>query len=110
MSVATSLSEARGRRAGAEIVALRRPAVAGEAVSAVTELAHQIVAAIGFTREHHLHRYTRRLWSWRDEDGSEFEWQQRLGAHLLASDGSLWQTVTAVMAGEGTERETCPDR
>jgi urease accessory protein len=35
MSVATSLSEARGRRAGAEIVALRRPAVAGEAVLTV---------------------------------------------------------------------------
>ena len=38
MSVATSLSEARGRRAGAEIVALRRPAVAGEAVLGVREV------------------------------------------------------------------------
>lgn len=43
MSVATSLSEARGRRAGAEIVALRRPAVAGEAVLGVR-------AADGVTR------------------------------------------------------------
>ncbi|HMA15841.1 MAG TPA: urease accessory protein UreD [Kiloniellaceae bacterium] len=43
MSVATSLSEARSRRAGAEIVALRRPAVAGEAVLGVR-------AADGVTR------------------------------------------------------------
>jgi acyl-CoA dehydrogenase len=51
----------------------------GQAISAVTEMAHQVHGAMGFTQEHPLHYFTRRLWSWRDEYGDERYWQQRLG-------------------------------
>jgi hypothetical protein len=36
-------------------------------------------SAIGFTHEHSLHRLIRRLWSWRDEFGTESHWSRELG-------------------------------
>ena len=46
----------------------------GEAASISAAIAHQVHGAIGFTHEHSLHFFTKRLWSWRDEFGSEAEW------------------------------------
>ena len=67
---------------------------AGEAAAVVSEMAHQVIAAMGFTREHPLHRATRRLWSWRDEFGSEAFWSERLGAALLAAGGDgAWPLI-----------------
>jgi len=68
----------------------------GEAAGEGAAIAHQVHGAIGFTIEHILHRYSRRLWSWRDDFGSESEWAVRLGA-LIASKGgdALWPTITA---------------
>lgn len=68
----------------------------GEAAGEGAAIAHQVHGAIGFTIEHILHRYSRRLWSWRDDFGSESEWAVRLGA-LIASKGGdqLWPTITA---------------
>jgi acyl-CoA dehydrogenase len=64
---------------------------ASEAVARVNANGHQVTAAMVFTREFALHRFTRRLWAWRDEFGSEHVWHQRLGALALAAGGErLW--------------------
>lgn len=68
---------------------------AGEAAGYGAEIAHQVHGAIGFTREHRLHHLTRRLWSWREEYGSEAIWAQRLGERALAAGGEgTWTLVT----------------
>jgi alkylation response protein AidB-like acyl-CoA dehydrogenase len=63
----------------------------GEASGIVAEIAHQVHGAMGYTHEHTLHHFTRRVWAWRDEFGNETWWQQRLGRHLatVGADG-LW--------------------
>lgn len=66
-----------------------------EAATAVARISHQVHGAIGFTREHALRLVTTRLWAWRDEDGNEAYWNDRVGAAALAAgaDG-LWPLVT----------------
>jgi len=63
----------------------------GEAAAEGAAIAHQVLGAIGFTQEHVLHRYTRRLWAWRDDFGSESVWAVKLG-QLIAAKGAdaLW--------------------
>ena len=56
----------------------------GEAGGIVAEIAHQVHGAFGFTHEHSLHHFTRRLLAWRDEYGREREWQERLGRRAAA--------------------------
>ena len=64
---------------------------ASEACHEVTRIAHQLHGAIGYTREHDLHRFTRRLWAWRDADGDEGYWQQRVGEMAIRAGGhGLW--------------------
>lgn len=71
----------------------------GQAAGAGAEMAHQIHGAIGSTREHRLHHLTRRLWSWRDEYGSEVVWAQRLGrSALMAGGGGVWPLITGTSA------------
>lgn len=69
---------------------------AGEAAGIGAAIAHQVHGAIGFTQEHSLHYATRRLWSWRDEFGSEAWWSRKLGS-AVAGEGAdrLWQSITA---------------
>ena len=59
----------------------------GEAAGVVAEIAHQVHGAFGFTHEHSLHHFTRRLLAWRDEYGREREWQERLGRRAAARGG-----------------------
>ncbi|MBP2368394.1 acyl-CoA dehydrogenase family protein [Pseudonocardia parietis] len=67
----------------------------GEAATAVARIAHQVHGAIGFTREHDLRLVTTRLWAWRDEDGNESYWNDRVGAVALdAGADGLWPLVT----------------
>jgi alkylation response protein AidB-like acyl-CoA dehydrogenase len=63
----------------------------GEAADAGAAIAHQVHGAIGFSKEHVLHRYTQRLWAWRDDFGSESYWAVRLG-QLVSKNGAdaLW--------------------
>ena len=69
----------------------------GEAATLACEIAHQVHGAIGFAQEYALQIFTRRLWSWREEFGSDAEWAARLGA-LVCGRGAdaLWPTLTSV--------------
>lgn len=69
---------------------------ANRAVGLATSIAHQSHGAIGFTREHHLHYWTQRLWSWRTEFGNDRYWSNRLGTLILEEGAdSFWQNLTA---------------
>lgn len=59
-------------------------------------VSHQIHGAMGFTNEHPLHLFTRRLWTWREEYGNEYQWQQHLGQYLLRENyPSPWYWCSA---------------
>lgn len=69
----------------------------GEAAGKGADIAHQVHAAMGYTREHNLHFSTRRLWAWRDEFGNEVRWQTWLGRFVAAKGGdALWPMLTAI--------------
>ena len=69
---------------------------AGEAAYQGAATAHQVFGAIGYTAEHALHRYTHRLWAWRDDFGSETEWATRLGHGVAAAGADAhWRLLTA---------------
>lgn len=70
-------------RFGDEVAAAK--ARVGEAAGVGAEIAHQVHGAMGFTHEHNLHHFTRRLWAWRDEHGREAAWQGRLGRRIAAA-------------------------
>lgn len=58
-----------------------------QAALAVSETAHAIHGAIGFTEEYDLQLFTRRLHAWRQTAGSESYWQGVAGEALLAHHG-----------------------
>lgn len=67
----------------------------GEAAGVAAEIAHQVHGAMGFTHEHRLHHYTRRLWAWRDEFGNEAHWQRQLGRWVAAAGADqVWDFIT----------------
>ena len=69
---------------------------AGAAAGSATSIAHQAHGAIGFTYEHELHYFTRRLWSWRDEFGGDAYWADMLGRQVCAQGGDqLWPFLSA---------------
>jgi acyl-CoA dehydrogenase len=79
------------------VVAAKAQASSGAGV--VAAIAHQLHGAIGTTEEHRLRLTTTRLWSWREEDGSEAECFAELGRAALgaasgagagAGAGGLW--------------------
>ena len=69
---------------------------AGEAAGEGAAIAHQVYGAIGFTEEHILHRFTQRLWTWRDDFGNESEWAVELG-EFVAKGGAdeLWPLLAS---------------
>ena len=69
---------------------------ASRAAGTVARLAHQVHGAIGYTAEHDLHIWTKRLWAWRDECGNEAHWWQVLGAETARGGGAaLWPAIVA---------------
>lgn len=63
------------------------------AATTAAQIAHQIHGAIGFTREHRLHLFTRRVWAWRDELGTQRDWQLDLGRAVFAQRKDFWTGV-----------------
>jgi acyl-CoA dehydrogenase len=67
----------------------------GKAAGRAAAIAHQVFGAIGVTDEHSLHYYTRRLWQWRSDAGSEQWWAERIGFQVLdAGSAALWPRLT----------------
>jgi acyl-CoA dehydrogenase len=75
--------------ADASYDAMIAKAIAGSAVSEVARRAHQVHGAIGVTEEYALQLFTRRLWAWRDEFGSERYWSHRIGGAAVAAGADL---------------------
>lgn len=67
---------------------------AGDAAGIVAASAHQAHGAMGFTEEYGLGLATKRLWSWRSEDGSEGYWCEWLGTRARQA-GDLWGIIAA---------------
>lgn len=68
--------------------------VAGQAAETCARVAHAVHGAIGVTAEYDLQLFTRRLWSWSTEFGSQTFWAERLGEGLIASDAvRSWDQV-----------------
>ncbi|WP_344422981.1 acyl-CoA dehydrogenase family protein, partial [Pseudonocardia ailaonensis] len=79
---------------GARAAIATAKARCGEAAGQVARITHQVHGAIGFTREHDLRLLTTRLWAWRDEDGTESEWNAVLGTLALDADADgLWDLL-----------------
>jgi len=95
-AAATAVVDA-AARAGAELRAVAAAKIrTATAASEGTRLAHQIHGAIGVTYEHQLHNLTTRLWSWRDEFGTEARWARVLGERV-AADGApgFWEWLVS---------------
>lgn len=67
-----------------------------EAATEGAGIAHQVFGAIGFTKEHVLHRFTLRMLAWRDEFGSESYWAAELGRRVARRGAEeFWPMVAA---------------
>jgi acyl-CoA dehydrogenase len=67
-----------------------------EAAEQGVAIAHQVHGAIGFTKEHVLHRFTLRLLSWRDDFGNESYWAVQLGNRVAARGADeLWPLIAS---------------
>lgn len=61
----------------------------------ISAIAHQSMGAMGFTHEHILHHYTRRLWVWRRDFGSESFWGEKIGQSFArAGKDAMWPALT----------------
>jgi acyl-CoA dehydrogenase len=76
---------------GAQLAVAAAKVRTAQAAGTVAAGAHQIHGAIGMTEEHALRFTTTRLWSWREEWGSERYWAGELGRIAAGTDdGGLW--------------------
>ena len=67
-----------------------------EAAQEGAAIAHQVFGAIGFTREHVLHRFTLRMLAWRDDFGNESHWAAELGRRVAARGADdFWPLVAS---------------
>lgn len=77
---------------------------AGEAAGIAASYAHQVHGAIGFTQEYELHFLTKRLWSWRNEFGTEAEWARILGEEVCRRGAdAMWPFIASGLAAPAPE-------
>jgi len=69
--------------------------VASHAAGVVAGATHQATGAMGMTKEYELGHLTLRLWSWRDECGSEAAWSRRLGERVVAGGAEAYWPLIA---------------
>jgi acyl-CoA dehydrogenase len=66
------------------------------AATEIAQTAHQLHGAIGVTEEYPLHRFTRRLWAWRDAVKSQSQWSEALGERAVrAGEPYVWDELSA---------------
>ncbi len=95
-AAATGAAVDAAAEAGTPFAFAAAKARASQAAGTVARLAHQVHGAIGYTAEHDLHRWTKRLWAWRDECGNEAHWWQVLGSETARGGGAaLWPAMVA---------------
>ncbi|MCX7568079.1 acyl-CoA dehydrogenase family protein [Sulfitobacter sp. F26169L] len=68
-------------------------AQAGVAATKVAATAHQLAGAIGFTEEHALHHFTKKLWHWRDTWGRQADCEIAIGRAACAAPNGLWPYI-----------------
>jgi alkylation response protein AidB-like acyl-CoA dehydrogenase len=67
-----------------------------EAAQEGSAIAHQVFGAIGFTKEHVLHRFSLRMLGWRDDFGNESHWAVELGRRVAARGADdFWLLVAS---------------
>ncbi|GGF37318.1 acyl-CoA dehydrogenase family protein [Williamsia phyllosphaerae] len=78
-------------RSAVTAAVVQASASAGE----IARLSHQLHGAIGFTELSELHRFTTRLWAWREAIDSA-DWTTQLGSTAIAAGAEgLWTMITA---------------
>jgi len=94
MAAEVAAREATRGEAPFEIAAAKL--IANQAAARATKACHQAHGAMGMTQEYPLHHFSRRLWSWRKEYGSDAHWSAVLGtmATGVGADG-LYPLITS---------------
>ena len=70
---------------GTPLGAIAAKAIAGRSARTVARHAQQVLAGIGFTTEHPLHRYVRRVWTLDRLLGDSKSLTHKLGIQLLTT-------------------------
>ena len=95
-SAADAIARARHVRRRVFLEATAAKIRSAEAAQEGAAIAHQVHGAIGFTKEHILHRFTLRMLAWRDDFGNESHWAVALGNAIAARGADeFWPLVAA---------------
>jgi acyl-CoA dehydrogenase len=95
-SAADAIADAAGFDEAIFLEAAAAKIRSAEAAEEGAAIAHQVHGAIGFTKEHILHRFTLRLLAWRDDFGDESHWAVELGNRVAARGADeFWPLVAS---------------